>query len=114
MDNEEFMRIVGCRMAKCLSVLEPKGKEYSRSHDRLWNFRRAGEILGNTPEDACLGMMVKHFVSIMDMVRDCNEGKSTPQVTKDEKFNDLHNYLYLLEALISEHNNPTLEDDTEL
>jgi len=79
-----------------------KGMEYSRNEDKLHNFKRAAKMLGVTPEMALVGMMAKHLVSILDMVDDLQyrDSRPAPELLA-EKMNDTHNYLYLLEALLS-------------
>jgi hypothetical protein len=102
MNNKAFMEMTRRRMDRCLKVLDPKEREYARGGDRFHNFRRAGEILARTPEDALLGMAVKHLTSIMDMAKDAGSGVFIDPKQLDEKFNDIHNYLFLLEGLLQE------------
>ncbi len=102
MNPEDFRRIEQDRLIRCEFVLQPKGEEYSRGGDRLHNFKDAAELLNCTPEQACLGMGVKHFVSIRDMIKDLEKGILPEQKQIDEKFTDFHNYLLLAEALIIE------------
>ena len=60
-------------------------------------------------ERALIGMAVKHFVSIMDMVDEvayARQSLNTSNLPKDkyveEKIGDMINYLILLEAMIKE------------
>ena len=85
-----------------MAVLDQKAKEYSRGGDRLSNFKKAGTLQNCPPEAALLGMMVKHWVSICEMVDDLARGKEWPQQVWQEKLGDNINYSYLLEALLDE------------
>lgn len=102
MTPERFMRIVQDAMTRSLIVLEHKAKEYSWDGDRLSNFKKAGALQGCAPEAALLGMLVKHWVSICEMVQDLGQGKHWPQEVWQEKLGDNINYSYLLEALLEE------------
>lgn len=100
---EEFDDLVIDRFESCQQILKGKSSEYSRNDDKLHNFKRAGELLGTTPERALLGMMTKHLISIMDMVDDIEFVGTLPSDGLiSEKFGDSINYLLLLEGLIKE------------
>jgi hypothetical protein len=102
MKAEQFENISKILMKHCDETLNRKGKEYSRNDDRLHNFKRAGAMLSITAEKALLGMMVKHLVSIQDMVDDIDIDKFPDYSVLLEKFGDSINYLILLYGLISE------------
>ena len=72
----------------------------------MHNFKRCAEKRGRgkdrTPEEALLDLAVKHEVSIDDIVEDIKAGIFPTKELLDEKFNDAHNYLHLLEGLIQE------------
>ena len=104
MTPEEFNVIVDRRLAICRSVLCDKGREYSRGEDRLHNFKTAGQRRGITPERALDGMMLKHDVSIGDMISDAEKDPpvSPQRETMGEKITDAINYLLLLEGLLTE------------
>ncbi len=83
-----------------------KHEEYTRGDDKLHNFKRAADTKQTTPEDALLGMMNKHIVSVYDMVDDLTLlGREHPLKSWDEKIGDAINYLKLLRALIEERYN---------
>ena len=90
----EFDKIVDERIKKIKEVLQKKGDEYATG-DRMHNFKRAGELLGCTPEKALLGFLVKHIISVIDLIN----GKP---LDIDEKIGDCINYFILLEALLKE------------
>lgn len=97
MRPREFMELVQRRQEECLQVLEAKAKEYATGEDRLANFRRAAGLLGVSLEEALMGMLVKHWVSLAEMVA---SRKSFAMGKWAEKITDAINYLYLLEACL--------------
>ncbi|MFA5153126.1 MAG: hypothetical protein WC554_11235 [Clostridia bacterium] len=102
MKLDDFKKVVDRRVKKCTSLMYgTKDEEYSRNNDKLHNFKRAAELKREAPERALLGMWVKHLVSILDMIDDLpTEGIDLDLL--EEKMNDNHNYLFLLEAIILE------------
>ena len=99
MKQEEFDIILKDRIKKVKKVLGAKAGEYAIGGDRLYNFKRAAEIGRTTPAKALLGMMMKHVVSVIDLIEDPDT------VTKeriDEKIGDTMNYLILLETILLE------------
>ena len=99
----DFKVLTEGRFSTCKSLMFGyKDKEYTRGDDKLHNFKRAGMVLGVSPEEALLGMMSKHVVSVLDMTADVIAGNHPIQALIDEKFSDLHNYFFLLEGLIRE------------
>ena len=99
MTDKDFKSLVANRVEVCDRIMGIKAEEYA-TQDRLWNFKRAAAIMGHTVPMAVLGMLNKHLVSVLDMAAGI---RSFDQKTLDEKFSDLHNYLYLLEAALKEH-----------
>lgn len=98
MDAEQFEIILESRLSSIKSVLSNKAKEYAIG-DRLYNFKRAAEILRTTPQQALAGMFMKHLVSVLDLV----EGSITPtEYIVNEKIGDAINYLILLEAIFKD------------
>lgn len=102
MTDKQFQDVLHDRLDAIQEVLANKAKEYSRG-DRLHNFKRAGEAMRQTPERALMGMLMKHLVSLFDMVDDI-DAKTQPWTTAawEEKIGDSINYLILLEALVKE------------
>jgi len=101
MNVTNFNKLLEERIKKIRQVLDSKNKEYASDTDKLYNFKRAGDMLRVTPEQALVGMWAKHIISILDIV----DNISTEKVTKEmleEKIGDAINYLILLEALIKE------------
>ncbi len=99
MKADVFEKLVRKRLNHCLKTLTLKGDEYSRNGDRLWNFKRAAAIQGTTPEKALLGMLAKHWVSLMDMLE---SPETVSEEMLNEKIDDNINYMLLSEGLITE------------
>jgi hypothetical protein len=104
--NEKlFEEIVKEQLGLCEAMLVRKGVEYATEVDRLYNFKRAAEMLGEgaTPLDALLGMWSKHMVSVMDMLSGAILGEKLPKPEYiNEKFTDFINYALLAKALMLE------------
>jgi len=101
MNHEEFNQVVEEQYRQSKKTLMKKADEYAQGDDRFWNFRRAAQVLGTTPEKALLGMFVKHMVSIMDIVELTAKGQGiSPRELIDEKITDAVNYLLLLKGML--------------
>lgn len=98
MNTEQFNVILECRLSSIKQVLGNKAKEYAIG-DRLYNFKRAAEVLRVTPQQALVGMFMKHLVSVLDLA----EGSiPATEYMVNEKVGDAINYLILLEAILKE------------
>lgn len=103
-----FNEIVSQRMDKTLKTLTVKGEEYASKTDRFHNFKVAGRKLNCTPERALLGMLIKHTVSVEDIIESLDtENPKLDTNLIDEKIGDSINYLILLEGMLLQriHNN---------
>lgn len=87
----------------CKDTLVLKHAEYA-TEDEFHNFNQAAELLNTTPEKALAGMMVKHTVSVYDMIE--NTTKPDADVMRKEqlaiwkeKICDSINYLLILYAM---------------
>jgi len=98
MNTEQFENLLEHRLNLIKSTLSNKAKEYAVG-DRLYNFKRAAEILRSTPEKTLMGMFMKHLVSVLDLTE--NNIKVTEHLV-NEKIGDAINYLILLEAILTE------------
>jgi hypothetical protein len=101
MNKTKFDECVENRIARIREVLSSKEEEYATRGNRFHNFDVAARILGSTPEQALQGMMLKHIVSVLDLIQwaDTKEDMLTAAVI-DEKIGDTINYLILLEGLL--------------
>ena len=102
MNEKDFNKIAEATMAWCMKTLCAKGDEYARGGDRLWNFKVAGRKLNCHPAEALAGMMVKHTVSVDDIIDGLAKGIVPPKELVAEKIGDSINYLLLLEGLVEE------------
>lgn len=110
MEASVFDDIVRHQISLSEEVLLQKAEEYADDSDRLHNFRVSAEVTGETPTEALAGMMVKHTVSIYDMIR----SKEAYPIDKwEEKITDHINYLLLLKALIIDEGLTWSEADRE-
>lgn len=101
--NSPFNALIDRRIHLSKETLQKKNKEYASENDPFHNFKAAGRRRDQTPEQALVGMMAKHEVSVDDLVEWA--GISPERITKkliDEKIGDNINYLILLEGLLKE------------
>ena len=98
MTEEDFQVCLHAELEQVEDVLGVKAKEYA-TDDRLHNFKVAARVQGSTLRQAVGGMMVKHTVSVYDLIN------SDAEVSLDvwnEKVTDHINYLILLKACVYE------------
>uniref|UniRef100_A0A6H1ZZ67 Uncharacterized protein n=1 Tax=viral metagenome TaxID=1070528 RepID=A0A6H1ZZ67_9ZZZZ len=99
MTNEQFLIEVERSFLRSKILLIKKGKEYTSAGDRLDQFHRAAAAQRILPTEALMGMATKHFTSIADMSKD--PGNFTTKQWHD-KLDDLRNYTFLLDALVTD------------
>lgn len=113
MNQEIFESLATKLLDHAAEVRGAKAKEYATNDDRLSNFRKAAALATVTMPEAVAGMMVKHTVSIYDMVN--ASFKETlgayPESLWLEKLGDQINYLLLIYAAIIE--SGRLKDNVE-
>lgn len=97
MNHADFQKVFEDMVAHCEEVLGAKNKEYASDEDKLHNFKIAADLEGVTVPQACGGMMVKHIVSIYDMI---GSNKTFTMDQWNEKIGDALNYLFLLKAIL--------------
>ena len=102
MNREEFDKIIEERINKIREVLLSKGKEYQRNDNVFHNFERGSNITGNSREKVMWGFALKHLISFMDILDDCEKYKYPSIELLEEKVGDIINYLILEEASIKE------------
>jgi hypothetical protein len=98
MKTEDFEQLVEEVTGSIKKILTHKAKEYAHG-DRLYNFKKAAKISGNTPLQCCCGMWLKHLVSVLDIVNGKIENTEKMVV---EKFIDSINYHILMMAILDE------------
>ena len=110
MNTIDFDEVVSNRLESIKNTLLIKAKEYAKGdEDRLHNFNRGAQITGQSREKVLQGFMLKHLVSVFDMIDD--PSKATEYMI-EEKVGDAINYLILLEASFKDRlNNQKLENE---
>lgn len=101
--TEYFDQVLENRIEATKAVLGSKAKEYADDTDRLHNFNTASRKLsaGNravTREQALVGMMIKHEISIGDIIDKTAAGVPVSADMISEKIGGMINYLILLEC----------------
>ena len=100
MNHHDFDQVLESRIQDLRTRLGVKSAEYSTEGDKLHNFKVAARKLDITPEQALLGMEVKHDVSITDIIAALPSLPSLP--LWNEKIGDKIAYYVLLDALVQE------------
>jgi len=96
---EEFNAVVDEQLVMCREMLVKKTEEYTDGVDPLHNFRSAESLMGSMT-NALAGYMMKHTVSLYDMMKE-DPNNFTPE-RWNEKITDHINYLLLLKAIVVE------------
>lgn len=68
MTQDKFNEIVQQEIDRIKAVLVKKQGEYNLDVDRLSHFKRAAVLAQKTPEDVLYGYMLKHIMSVSDMI----------------------------------------------
>lgn len=100
MKSKRFYELLAERIQKIKEKLDSKGQEYSTEENKLHNFDRAAIRSDQLREKALLGMLLKHEISVLDIIDGIEVGKLPTKEIVDEKFGDLINYYILLEACV--------------
>lgn len=105
MTHTEFEKVFNDIVEQSRSILLTKAAEYASDADRLINFKQAAHLAQESQAKALAGMMIKHTVSIYDMLSRYEEGAQFSKEKWDEKILDNFNYLILLQAVLEEERN---------
>ena len=104
-----FNEIVEARCKKIVATLASKEEEYATDENRFHNFDVAGRAENISPVQALWTMKMKHWVSILDVVKKIEkafqEGREPEPVTVEfinQKIGDDINYDILLEGILRE------------
>ena len=100
----EFDRLIEEQIKDIRDRSGSKNKEYARGGDKLYNFRRAAEVLRTNVERAHWGMFMKHLISIQDIMEDLDRGWKPTRKLLDEKIGDAIVYLILFKAIMIDEN----------
>jgi hypothetical protein len=97
MTTLEFNKVVEDQLDRIKNVLVKKQAEYNLDDDRLSVFKHGAGCSEETPEQVLYGFMLKHIISVTDMIN--SEGTYTEELW-NEKITDICNYLILLQGLL--------------
>lgn len=93
-NSNDFDKVIEDTLSKIRKTLLVKGKEYRRNGNVYHNFEEGAKITGLSREKVLRGFLLKHEISITDMINDLDKG-ILPSIEKvNEKFDD--NIIYLL------------------
>lgn len=106
MNSNEFETVLQDVIRSIRQTLGHKASEYATDDDRLHNFKMAAALTGETQAQALRGMLVKHTVSVYDLMAKADTTE-IPMELWDEKITDHINYLILLKAIVVEERKPT-------
>jgi hypothetical protein len=107
MEHEQFNKVFEDMYCMCRSLLASKNDEYARDGDKLHNFKKASRFAeGKSQMGALKGFLLKHTVSIYDMMDDHIHGLKSSKKKWEEKIVDHINYLIILYAMIIEEGSP--------
>lgn len=104
----DFNKVVEDQLARIQRVLVKKENEYSLGTDRLSVFKHGAGITEETPEQVLYGFMLKHIISVTDMV---NSKATYSEELWNEKITDICNYLILLQGLLRDTGRMTIEKE---
>lgn len=107
MTSSDFNKVVESQLARIQSVLVKKENEYSLGTDRFSVFKHGAGITEETPEQVLYGFMLKHIISVTDMV---NSKATYSEELWNEKITDICNYLILLQGLLRDTGRMTINE----
>ncbi len=110
MTEKEFEDIVSTTLNSINETLTVKGREYRRDNNPFHNFDVGARKKGIIREKVLDGFMLKHEISVEDMVNDIEKGILPKIETVEEKFGDILIYLLIKKASIIDRIN--IEDET--
>lgn len=102
MTREEYNKSIEAQLKRVKETLIKKNKEYSTDNSPLHNFHQSAKLLRVTPKENAFAFMVKHLISITDMLQ---SDIDYPMKLWEEKLGDAKNYLFLIECLVEEEKN---------
>jgi hypothetical protein len=107
MTTPDFNKVVEDQLDRIRNVLIKKAAEYNLDDDRLSVFKHAAALSEETPEQALYGFMLKHIISMTDMI---NSKQTYSEELWNEKFTDINNYTILLQGLLRDTGRMTTND----
>jgi hypothetical protein len=107
MNTPDFNKVVEDQLNRIQNVLIKKAAEYNLDTDRLSVFKHAAAVSEETPEQALYGFMLKHIISVTDMI---NSKGTYSEELWNEKITDICNYLILLQGLLRDTGRMSVKD----
>lgn len=98
--EQQFEAVILNTIHELQQLILIKGKEYRRENNPYHNFNTGSQITGLIPERVLDGFLLKHEISIKDMVNDIEKGIFPKVDVVNEKFNDNIIYLLIKKAMI--------------
>lgn len=112
MTEKQFEEEVEKTLNQLKQTLIVKGKEYRRNSNPFHNFEQGAKITGTSREKVLDGFLLKHEVSVMDMVNDLDKNVLPTTNVVNEKFNDILIYNIIKKmSIIDRINKNVLSDD---
>lgn len=100
LQEKEFEIRVNATLEKLKLLLVEKGKEYRRNNNPYHNFEKGAQMTGLIPEKVLQGFLLKHLVSVDDMINDLEVGVLPKESQVEEKFNDILVYFLIQKCQI--------------
>lgn len=113
MNQDKFFKFVDWRVKQIINTLIEKGEEYSKEDNKLHNFDVGAQMTGKLREEVLLGFVLKHQISLLDIIEDLKEGKIPKNYLVAEKLGDIINYYILLEASLQDRIQKEMNDRRE-
>lgn len=104
MTPDAFKKVLEARVEKIRATLIRKAEQYCRNNDRLHNFRRAAAFRNKSMAEVLGGFLLKHVVTLYDIIDDIEAGRPVSEALFDEVVGDFINYAILLEGVCHEKN----------
>ncbi len=94
---EDFKKQIGYIIKELEDKLTIKSEEYWRESNPFHNFEKGGRLKNKNPMEVLQGFMLKHEVSVDDLVNDFVNGKRLPPFSViEEKITDILIYYSIL------------------
>ena len=100
-DTQKIPKTTILRIKSIKETLAKKGNEYSKDKEVFKNFIDAGRKLDTNKYKALQGMLIKHIVSVDNIIDNIEQEVPTVDIIS-EKIGDIINYYILLEAMLIE------------
>lgn len=100
LQEQEFDIQVNNTLEMIKILLINKGKEYRRNANPYHNFEQGAKQSGLSREKVLKGFLLKHLISVDDMIDDLDKGIVPTEEKIQEKFNDILVYFTIQKCMI--------------